>query len=450
MNDIVLRLVQEYTENISEYIKKYGITDIGELASKLKGMSDEHVRKLLTALIEESDEALWEAKRERKKDGYVVHERRVPRTVQTMLGDITYRRTYYRSRETGEMSYLLDHVIGTERYTRVCADVSAKLVNRCAEASFGRSADIVTGGRVSRQTVKNKLMRTGELAHMPLRAKETPKELHVFADEDHVHMQNGKSGIVPIVTVSEGVRPVCKGRNMLVGKFHVQGYKIPPDELWEYVYALCAEKYDMGKVERVYLHGDGAKWITSGLSYLPGAVRVLDHYHLRSRMRTLTAGSGKEMSMKLWGHMRNGNEKGFGDAVYELLDETKATYPKGIVKKRLKKIRKTGAYLLNNWDAVMKRLEPGMVGSCTEPLVSHVLSERLSRNPMGWSEAGLSKMAMVRVYTQNGDTVRGEDIAGDNIYTKKVAPKRIERYEDIVNRQRKTSYEMSRGFGEKS
>ena len=49
-------------------------------------------------------------------------------------------------------------------------------------------------------------------------------------------------------------------------------------------------------------------------------------------------------------------------------------------------------------------------GSCTEPLVSHILSERLSRNPLAWSKEGLAKMTMLRVYTANGGKITAENI----------------------------------------
>lgn len=65
-------------------------------------------------------------------------------------------------------------------------------------------------------------------------------------------------------------------------------------------------------------------------------------------------------------------------------------------------------YVVNNWDGIVRRYIEDVVGSCTEGLVSHVYSERLSRNPMGWSEAGLERMAELRVYTRNSCKVSGE------------------------------------------
>ena len=55
-------------------------------------------------------------------------------------------------------------------------------------------------------------------------------------------------------------------------------------------------------------------------------------------------------------------------------------------------------------------MKGGVCGSCTKLLVSHVLSARLSRNPLTWSEHGIRQMAMVRVYVKNGGVVCASDV----------------------------------------
>ena len=43
-----------------------------------------------------------------------------------------------------------------------------------------------------------------------------------------------------------------------------------------------------------------------------------------------------------------------------------------------------------------------MLGSSTESHVSHVLSDRMSSRPKGWSSQGAEKMARLRAYYLNG------------------------------------------------
>ena len=66
------------------------------------------------------------------------------------------------------------------------------------------------------------------------------------------------------------------------------------------------------------------------------------------------------------------------------------------------KLTAFASYLKNNWDMLARRYQGDLPGSCTEGLVSHVLSERFSRNPMGWSREVLGKLSKVRVFRING------------------------------------------------
>ena len=67
-------------------------------------------------------------------------------------------------------------------------------------------------------------------------------------------------------------------------------------------------------------------------------------------------------------------------------------------------------YCANHWSAIVVRMSKQTCGSCTEPQVSHVLSDRLSRNPIAWSKEGLNRMTMLVVYTMNGGRICAEDV----------------------------------------
>ncbi|MBQ6206458.1 MAG: UPF0236 family protein [Oscillospiraceae bacterium] len=50
------------------------------------------------------------------------------------------------------------------------------------------------------------------------------------------------------------------------------------EDIWDEVLTELEKRYDLSQTV-IYLHGDGANWIRSGLEYLPNAVFVLDPYH---------------------------------------------------------------------------------------------------------------------------------------------------------------------------
>ena len=436
MENIIQQIVTETAINFINYFQVNGLGTLDKMTGDLKLISDDMAVRALAAFIESADNSVCDAKEERKQDGVSIHQRNVPRTIFTTLGDFTYNRTYF---ETGAGKvYILDNILGVNPYDRIDAGVSARLVNAAATHSYGRSASIVTGGNVSRQSAWNKTMNTGEVAYVPERVDCTPGALHIFADEDHVSLQDGSNTILTLVTVCAGKQPVSKGRNELIEPFHVQGYGMDKETLWGYVYALCAEKFDMDSVDSVFIYGDGAAWIKGGKDVFPNAVYSIDTFHFRRRMRSLFSGEiGSKYTLKAFASVSNDDKDSFESTAKTMLVALMDTIPEGSKKERKsERVNDNINYILNNWDAIQSSRLPGVIGSCTEAMVSHVLSERFSRNPMGWSKKGLSKMAAIRVYVLNG----GEVTPADTISWKhsdrrnRVADK-IEKYDNIVKLQ---------------
>ena len=213
--------------------------------------------ELLSAVIEETDSAVLNAKKERKLDGITVMQRNVPRTVVTSLGELNYKRTYFKLAD-GSMAYLTDQLIGIEPFERITKELCAELVQNTAAMSMQKAA-MVTGAPVSRQTVNNKVLSMHDVVTEVSRVKNTPSELHIFADEDHVHLRPKKSVIVPLVTVTEGIDVSNPKRHKTISPVHFQGYGMDNHTFVDNVVAAIYEKYDMEKVERVYIHADGGR-----------------------------------------------------------------------------------------------------------------------------------------------------------------------------------------------
>ena len=62
-------------------------------------------------------------------------------------------------------------------------------------------------------------------------------------------------------------------------------------------------------------------------------------------------------------------------------------------------------YLMNHWEAIVRRFSLNLPGCCTEGLVSHLLSERVSRDPQGWGKEGLGALTSLRIFCENGGSV---------------------------------------------
>jgi len=309
------------------------------------------------------------------------------------------------------------------------------MVNLSSKVSFGESTAIATKGKVSRQTAWNRMRDVGEVVFVPLKKEKTPKTLHIFADEDHANLQDGKNTTVPLVTYCAGKAPLYEGRNKLIDPVHIQGFGIKPDKHWEYVYAAMAEQYDMKEVRLIFIYGDGASWIKKGLDIFPDAVHVLDEYHLEKRLRAMLSGDiCRGFAQRIREAVAAGNGMAFQKLYYAMMDAVSLGMEDGKGRKnKLKTLQENGAFLLSHWQAILNGRHPDAIGSCTEALVSHVLSERLSRDPMGWSKHGLSKLAMVRVFRLNGGSVNPCDIGkGRESAKTRMVINNIKKYEDII------------------
>jgi len=375
------------------------------------------------------DLALVDACKERKSDGFRIKERDVPRRVFTTLGEVSYKRTYF-DNKSGEYAYLCDELIGVEAYERLSPELSATLVQKASEISMEKSARYLNVP-VTRQSVNNKVLALKEVCVDAVPAEYTPPELHVFADEDHVHMKSGNHRIVPLVTVTEGIDASVK-RHKTIHSIHFEGFGMDNQCLFENLSAFLYKRYDMEKVKKVYVHADGANWIKSAKQWLPNVHFVMDGFHLERQLRRLARIPGAVCRMATI-------RKALREDKFETFVDACAKIDDGLPEAEHEKLKECINFIQNHWEAIVLRFQEGMCGSCTEPLVSHVLSERLSRQPLAWSEHGLRQMAMLRVFVKNGGVVSATDI--------RVSRRKTELENDAL--QRKNGYAKYRILADK-
>lgn len=88
--------------------------------------------------------------------------RRDPITRLTSLGEVTYFRTYFRNKKTGERCYLLDTLIGFEKNEYLTEDAVARIFEEAVDSSYrkGGTNACISGAVVSKETVMEKLHET--------------------------------------------------------------------------------------------------------------------------------------------------------------------------------------------------------------------------------------------------------------------------------------------------
>ena len=221
--------------------------------------------------------------------------------------------------------------------------------------------------------------------------KRTVPYLHIDADEDHVHLQKGgKSTIVPLITVYEGIKKVNK-RGICINAFSISQYDKNITDIWDKVLTEIENRYDISNT-KIYIHGDGASWIKSGLEWIPNSDFVLDEFHKNKAIKQSTSNmqsvDAKIYQKRIYDNLNNGDK----NELLEIKKEMSEKYPKCHAG-----IDKNIQYLYNNDDGIRIRQydQEANNGGCTEPHVSHVLSARLSRTPSAWSEETLRSLSPI-------------------------------------------------------
>ena len=411
MDNIIQQISEKLTKKILEKAYSGGICDIDLLSSSVLEDCKSAARDILEAIVSDLNIKIREDKPSRKARGLILKEKNRERSLLTELGRLNLPRDYYYDKKEEKYEYLLDKVIGLQGYERISAGVMAKLVSVATEVSYAKSAETVTGGQLSRQCVRECILKPGaiEKRPQPYEPKRKVKELHLFADEDHVHMQREgktkgkKSRMVPLVTVTEGVEEESKGRNRTINAMHFVDENFDTKALWKSVEGYIGASYDIESIERIYIHADGGKWITNGLASFSNVTRVMDGFHLEKRLKEVSRNfPGSNLRQRIKAAMEKGDRKKLDMLMQEM-------YARSQDKKQIEFTTKLGGYLTENFEEIRNRLKSDTVGSCTEGQVSHILSTRFSRNPMGWSEEGLGKLSKQRVYIKNKGKIEASD-----------------------------------------
>lgn len=396
MNTILLQICNNFISEVAEFFSQDKIIALEEMETALKEKTNDFILDMIKTYMEQLNQAIVDDKSNRKKQGFVVERHNDKRELLTKFGHLSFARTYFYDKKNMKYIYLLDKAVGLESYDRVSSKVAVELVEHAGESSYGESSRHITDGQISRQTVMKKLRKLKGLKIEGPSEKRQVKILYVNADEDHISLQDGTKTIVPLISIHEGITRQGK-RGRCINPHYISSHGKANEDLWLEAANWIYQSYDVDKIERVYLHGDGATWIKEGLNWLPKVKMVLDRYHLNKAITVVTARQPEKRS-KLYSVLSEGDKKGFKMLIRQFRQDSTD-------KSERKKIQDFSKYINNNWSGISIYSQEECGGSCTEGHVSHVLSSRLSSRPMGWSRKGLRVMAELRAYKSSGGKI---------------------------------------------
>lgn len=428
---MVNSIQQFQTEGVKKLEKVFGsyAGDLTKVAEMVYGVTDSVIRLGLSMIAEEWEfyDTLLHDRKDLRPGWYVIRRDEVSKL--TSLGEVRYKKTYFYNRETGERCYLLDRLMGFEGGERLTEDATARIYEEAAESSYrkgGMNASI-SGERVSKETVKEKLH---SLTFPPAEAAEEKRQvkvLYIDADEDHVALQyldkkkdlktSGRNTYMPkLLYVYEGI-DAGEDRHRLIGaRYFGGGYEGSEGtrQLWEEVYAYISANYDEETLERIYVNGDGAEWIKRGAEIHRKAKFVLDKYHMHKYIIAATShlsDSAQDARSEIWRAVNGKRKKDVEKAFDRIIGNTET-------ESKRKVIETSKNYILGHWAAVMNGVKnrADNIHCSAEGHISHIYADRMSSRPFGWSKTGADKMARLRVYQKNG---------GDMLYLVRYQKKEI-------------------------
>lgn len=347
-----------------------------------------------------------------RKDRYSI-QRNDSRTVISSVGDITFDCTYFKKKSEGTYAYLVEDMIGLTKNEKFTEEAEVMLLTEALKTSYSEASKVLPSKQqITKTTVMNKVHTLAE--EVPYKEPEDVKEadyLFIEADEDHVAEQHGDSNdakdnrsfISKLVYIYEYKKKAegYAGRKELVNSYYFSGLypgKEGNEKLWGNVNEYITKTYDTEKLKRVFISGDGAPWIKGGTDHIDKALFCADKFHLMKYINLAAAQMLDEKDMakdELWHLLYSKKPK-----AKERFDEYTGRMMESA--KNPDKVETLRTYVLGNWSAIRRTLRNKLVDGCSaESHVSHILSDRLSSRPMGWSQTGADRMSKLRCYERN-------------------------------------------------
>ena len=335
-----------------------------------------------------------------------------PRTLASEIGDVSFSVRRYRD-ELGRDVYPLADALDVAYGARISPGAAEFLVQAAAHVSYAKAAGLLArhGSSVKPASVMRCMRRAGRLcaeedeaAALSLyrdgvvpEAEGSEEELCMEADGTYFSVQGAPEGAPRRLEVKAMV--AYAGKELAGGRVARRGCAHhalvgTPEELWsEGVASAVGRKYDLSRIERVHLGGDGERWCRDAGRYLPRAAVAfhLDPWHVnRAVMRCF---ADPRMA---WNVLEVVNDGGKEEAVALL----EACIELGVARER--QGLEVVAYLKGNIDHIA--LDGPSLGTM-ETDNQHLYGVRMDSVPCAWSERGASDMARIISRRESGAPV---------------------------------------------
>ena len=340
-----------------------------------------------------------------RKSRYYISKNNVPRTLITIVGEITFYRTYYISKNSNKKFFYIDKIFDLPKYDHYDPIVKAISISKAVSTSQAQAvrdtsafiSDISyfetnsTINDIPRQSVYN-WIKHWYVPNIVPKSVNTPDTLYVMADEKYIGAQDtSKDIMIKCFVTFEDVINISKNRRKLVNR---SVFSCCSSKAWPKFMDFIAKKYDFSKIKNICLLADGASWIKAGIPELRldtnNSVKFfLCEFHFKQAIHHITTDSDERYYLL---HIFNKKSKSyFIDAVNTIIYNNPKR--KDIITKKLN-------YIINNYSHIKSMLELD-IGSSMESHISHLIASFFSSRPKGFSSNRIEKYLKLNDYKNN-------------------------------------------------
>lgn len=392
--NIITKHIKEKLYDIFEkFINNFSNNRYINMFTTLQEFSNSSIISLLTNYFETLDKKFKDSS-ERKKQ-FNINKTNVERTIVTIFGSITFKRTLYINKKSKEYYFYLDDILNLESYKRYDPIVRGILIddsvylnpNATSYHSSMNSLNLKNFFNnipiISRQSIYN-FKRQVKIRNINYKEIDVNKTLYVMVDEKWIHEQdknnpNKKKYIMSKCFVTfTGIKQKGK-RSKLIGR-HV--FITSSDKPWKEFMNEIYKIYNFEKLETINLLSDAGSWILSGAYemklYSNNKITINTcEFHVKQKISRST--TDKELRQTIANIIYElEDKKKFMEEMDKLIDsKTKES--------RKQKITEYKKYILKHWKGIIN-MKHSLCKSSMEAHIEHCIASIFSSVPKAYSK----------------------------------------------------------------
>ena len=390
--------------------------------------TEEEIRNQLVEYLEEMDRK-FRYSEDRLNKYYVKNTRK--RTLITMYGEITFRRTQYINLSTKKPYCYVDDKLGIDSRIRYTNDVAAY----CMEAYADENSMIKVGKEVGnlihakfsldknddyaipRQTVQRMLKRVKATYIKPLQDKKKVEDIYILMDEKYLpdHNDPNKPGskkkkkLTKVAMVVEGLDTSNK-RHKYLGVSFCSLYK---GDFSLRLLEHLNDRYDLEYLKHIHVLADGGTWIktVSDEIGVPNAKlrKYLCKFHFHQALnRIFTCKDIYDLAIDYIYHDKQ-------EDLYELFNATLKSVKEELnintkedeeSSSRYTNLKNNINYIKNNYSEIMNMISLENMNCAMEQCISHHICSEFSNVPKVYSGDNLNLYLSMRDNYRNKENIK--------------------------------------------